>query len=953
MIDLRVLGTLEVQLPDAGGNDDIHARPKPLALLVYLTLARPRGFHMQDQLLALFWPESDTSRALLSLRQAVHVLRRALGDAVVVRRGRTELGVAPTLIASDVQRFEDAITAGDHAGALALYQGELLPAFHVPEAPEFERWLSAERARLKALAIGAVCAQLKSCRDANDDAAGDWAVRWAEMEPLEETVQFDAMGLLGDLGRTADALRLYDAFQQTLAGDGYAPSGRIAQRAAALRARTNDRPTSASKSSAAQSAAAAVASDEPTHLTAPEAITTAPRSKRKSLRLVGIAALLVIAAGFIGQMRSEWYAPAPTENNVVRLAILPFTIRGAPRFGYLREGLVDLFSAKLDGVAGLATVDPRVILSTVSADTTTPDDANSAMLIARRLIATQFLQGSVVEAGDNLAVTASLYDANGHRLTVVNGTAHSEAELLTVVDELARAVVAAEYRDAPARLERIAASTSTSIDALKAFLDGERDVRAGHNALALDAFSRAIAIDSTFALAHYRLSTTALWSTQSSLVRRSIALALRYADRLPRRERLALEARQLVERGSADTADYAYRALVASYPDDVDAWTQLGELGFHTGPWRGRPLSDSRQAFEQVLHWRSADVNALVHLARLAAIEGRSADAASFIDRVLTIGPDPEMALEMRGLHAAILQNPNESRDVIAGLRKGALMNESDDALRLVAWRIATYSDNPRFGQQFAALLDDPNSDAITRLHGEATMAHMLVARGQFFAAEQTVQRIEQVDSVYAAELRANFALSTPNTVTPGNRQRALAVLIHAATVASPRFAVDADSMRAARLAYLAGTLALRDGNATALHTARRVLEARTGAAAADAELATHWLHQLRARERWQFGDAAGALRDVESGWPIGSPKATLPLFQGESYTQAHERFFRGVLLATLHRDAEAERWFGAVADDQGASLILSEAVHLARADLNDRKRFTPITAPTDIGVLQ
>ena len=38
-------------------------QPRRLALLVYLALAHPKGLHQRDKLLALFWPEMDTTRA--------------------------------------------------------------------------------------------------------------------------------------------------------------------------------------------------------------------------------------------------------------------------------------------------------------------------------------------------------------------------------------------------------------------------------------------------------------------------------------------------------------------------------------------------------------------------------------------------------------------------------------------------------------------------------------------------------------------------------------------------------------------------------------------------------------------------------------------------------------------------------------------------------------------------
>ena len=71
-------------------------QPKRLALLLYLTLASPRGLQRRDRLLALFWPEQEESRARNALSQALHVLRRGLGEEVLVRRGEMPARVVVT-----------------------------------------------------------------------------------------------------------------------------------------------------------------------------------------------------------------------------------------------------------------------------------------------------------------------------------------------------------------------------------------------------------------------------------------------------------------------------------------------------------------------------------------------------------------------------------------------------------------------------------------------------------------------------------------------------------------------------------------------------------------------------------------------------------------------------------------------------------------------------------------
>src|SRR2546429_7691700 len=144
MIRLRLLGT--VDLRDSQGRElgAVLRRPKLLALLGYLTIARPRGFQRRDTLVALLWPELDHAHARNALNQAVHALRQALGREVLRARGEEEVGTKEEGISCDVREFETALEAGQAEQALELDRGSLFNGFHVSEGPEFERWVDEE-----------------------------------------------------------------------------------------------------------------------------------------------------------------------------------------------------------------------------------------------------------------------------------------------------------------------------------------------------------------------------------------------------------------------------------------------------------------------------------------------------------------------------------------------------------------------------------------------------------------------------------------------------------------------------------------------------------------------------------------------------------------------------------------------------------------------------------------
>ena len=148
-VELRLLGTLSARVDSGREVGSLLAQPKRFALLTYLAAATPRGFHRRDTLLGLLWPDADHEHARGSLRKAVHFLRQQLGAEVIVSRGEEEIGLGSEQCWCDVVAFGEAVEAGKCDRATELYQGDLLPGFHLSDVPEFDRWLEEIRGRLR------------------------------------------------------------------------------------------------------------------------------------------------------------------------------------------------------------------------------------------------------------------------------------------------------------------------------------------------------------------------------------------------------------------------------------------------------------------------------------------------------------------------------------------------------------------------------------------------------------------------------------------------------------------------------------------------------------------------------------------------------------------------------------------------------------------------------------
>lgn len=587
MSELRVLGTVDLRDDRGATVAEVLAQPKRLALLAYLSLARPRGHQRTDPLLALFWPELDALHARAALRQSVYFLRRHLGAEAVISRGRgEEIAVAPDAWC-DATAFEAAVDEGRREDALELYRGPLLDGFHVTgAAEEFEHWVDAERERLERRAARAA-GELSADAERSGDRKG--AVRWARralaIYPLDEEAMRRLVGLLDDAGDRAGALQTYEEFAARLQSDlGVEPSAESQRLAAAVRGHPSaDRRTPGERSPEPETPVRVA--DGPASTPATSSPQPPKASRRSPGRWLGLAGLAVAALAVILVWAARRDGAGPGSAAAPTLAVLPFDVHGAD--AAWREGMVDLLTTRLDGVSDLRAVSSRTVLARwhERVGPSTSPDLEEMLAVGRATGARYSLVGSAVGVGPALRLAAEIYET-GTGTAIGGGTVQGSPDsVLALVDDLSLEVVRAIFRDSDPRIPfDLASITTSSIIALKAYLDGEARFRRSDFDGAIRAYERAIAADSSFALAHHRLAVSYGYvaGSLSDLPARQSELATRYLDRLPEREALLVRTSRAFEQGSREAFDLAHRAIDL-YPDDPQAWYLLGDVTYHLG----------------------------------------------------------------------------------------------------------------------------------------------------------------------------------------------------------------------------------------------------------------------------------------------------------------------------------------------------------------------------------
>ncbi len=414
--------------------------------------------------------------------------------------------------------------------------------------------------------------------------------------------------------------------------------------------------------------------------------------------VLGLLIAGVVAGLFLRDRGALVPADALAENAAPGLAVLPFSVND-PELERWEEGLVDLLSTNLDGAGGLRAIDSRTVLARwrelVPEDGVA--DLPTALEVARRAGGKYGLVGSAVSTGASMRLVTDVYDLeNGETLgqSQVEGSPDS---IFALVDRLSIEVLALileEESGAAPRLD-LASVTTSSLPALKSFLEGEELARRGDFNRAIPAYEQALEDDSTFALAHLRLGDAHGW-TQGvvPVVRQEYAAAKRFAERLPAREADHLDVALAYANERAEATRLA-REASQRYPDDPAAWYLLGEAYFHLPHQSLATTETKREPFTRALNLDPTYLPAEIHLVDLAFMAADEAAADSLVPhfRDVARGSAYERAYSVG--HALAFGDSATRSRAIAGLD-----TLSFDVLR----HIPVLLNHPRFGEESKAV---------------------------------------------------------------------------------------------------------------------------------------------------------------------------------------------------------------------------------------------------------
>lgn len=704
-----------------GASAGVSHQRRRLALLALLAASGERGLS-RDQLLGYLWPDTSSANARHSLEQLIHGMRRSLGESIF--SGVNPVRLNPEVIASDVAEFESALAREALAEAVAVYHGPFLHGFYLEDAPEFERWFTAECTRLAQRYSDALDRLAGEAESAGDHmAAVRWRRRAVEADPVSSRLALGLMRALvasGDRTAALQHFRVYEALVQQELESGPDPS--IVAYAASLR--TSGEIASSTAPSSKVSAGANQQMERVASPTAsiPESISPMPtpqvsqtpdlpaqskplvsaryvtdeaKSRRARYWLIAgipVAAVILLIAA-LSTARREM---APMLDQY-RIVVVPFRTSGVDSsVKYLGEGIVDLIAPMLTGEGGPIAVDSRTAISTWNRITLGRDGtADDARRVARELGAGLVLTGAAVELGGTLTITGNLISGDDGHVQPLNSVAGPSDSVHTLLNRFVAQLLA---RQSGVAETSVAAIASQSLPAIRAYLNGRAAYRRADEKRAIESFTRALEIDSTFALAALDLAVAtgrimraricrmnacrvfsiapafASSEVADDLFDRAVRLAWEHRVKLGKRDRPLLDALRgdnYPDESSARLTLLSLRRAIAAAPDRPETHYLLGVLLLYQGPALG--VGDSRAAAEA--EFREAlklDPSYLAPLARMVDVAAFARDTmqlrragALYLGRD-SVGPTPDY---VRWLLAAAGGDVSTQRRIRALLR--------------------------------------------------------------------------------------------------------------------------------------------------------------------------------------------------------------------------------------------------------------------------------------------
>ncbi|OLE53739.1 MAG: hypothetical protein AUG51_11580 [Acidobacteria bacterium 13_1_20CM_3_53_8] len=300
---------------------------------------------------------------------------------------------------------------------------------------------------------------------------------------------------------------------------------------------------------------------------------------KRNKKVVGIVAVLLIILAGAGYFIYQRRASRLTERDTILLADFVNTTGDAVFDGTLKQAL----AVQLGQSPFLNIFSEERVREALKFMGRSPDERVTREVgreICQRQGLKAMLLGSIANLGNHYIITLEALNAQaGDTIAREQSEAEGKEQVLRALDEaatklrerLGESLQSIQKFDAP-----IEQATTQSLEALKAFSQGNEQRAKGHGLESIPFYKRAVELDPNFALAYARLAVAYNNNGQTELANQFAQKAFELRDRVSERERLYISEKYYsYVTGELNEAINVLKAWVQTYPNDYVAHNNL------------------------------------------------------------------------------------------------------------------------------------------------------------------------------------------------------------------------------------------------------------------------------------------------------------------------------------------------------------------------------------------
>jgi len=263
------------------------------------------------------------------------------------------------------------------------------------------------------------------------------------------------------------------------------------------------------------------------------------------------------------------------------VAVLPFeNDLEDPTMAWLDRGIAELLATDLSQVDSLRVVGVQRVIDLLrqlgeSDERIVPEEHRTT--VTRMAGARYMLSGRIAGQSDNVVLIASLVDTDTGEITAA--ARRQGSDVFALVDAVSADLLAAGLGPrAGTEMASIVDMTTRNLEAYGEYQRGKEARYLFRFPEAVEHFGRAVAIDSTFALAHFELAGVQVQVGDYAGSSESLRRARENLTHASRRDRMYIEGIGAMIGGDLAEGERRLEELIAQYPDEKDARIVLAGL---------------------------------------------------------------------------------------------------------------------------------------------------------------------------------------------------------------------------------------------------------------------------------------------------------------------------------------------------------------------------------------